>query len=139
MSNDVDLLASNAGQPYAGPADRSLDARQTDCTVAFPDRLAELVEHALLKNLDAVLDNLQAVMTARPGIPTRRADRTQRRWPGTTIESCRSWKSAPAESLAAGSNRSITSDDLIDGPDRLSGQRAYPYSVATTAPSSPAR
>ena len=43
------------------------------------------------------------------------------------------------ESLAAGSNRSITSDDLIDGPDRLSGQRAYPYSVATTAPSSPAR
>jgi hypothetical protein len=30
------------------------------------------------------------------------------------------------ESLTAWSNRSITSDDLIDELDRLSGQRGYP-------------
>ncbi len=52
--------------PKAPPrlvADRSLDAWQAERTLVFPDRLAELVEHALLNNMDAVLDNPQAVMT----------------------------------------------------------------------------
>ena len=52
--------------PKAPPrlvADRSLDAWQAERTVVFPDRLAELVEHAILTNMDAVLDNPQAVMT----------------------------------------------------------------------------
>jgi NAD(P)-dependent dehydrogenase (short-subunit alcohol dehydrogenase family) len=52
--------------PKAPPrlvADRSLDAWQAERTVVFPDRLAKLVEHAILTNMDSVLDNPQAVMT----------------------------------------------------------------------------
>lgn len=52
--------------PKASPrlvADRSLDAWQAERTTVFPDRLAELAEHAVLNNMDAVLDNPQEMMT----------------------------------------------------------------------------
>jgi hypothetical protein len=52
--------------PKASPrlvADRSLDAWQAERTTVFPDRLAELAEHAVLNNMDAVLGNPQGMMT----------------------------------------------------------------------------
>jgi NAD(P)-dependent dehydrogenase (short-subunit alcohol dehydrogenase family) len=52
--------------PKAPPrlvADRSLDGWQAERSTVFPDRLAELAEHAVLNNMAAVLDNPQAVMT----------------------------------------------------------------------------
>jgi NAD(P)-dependent dehydrogenase (short-subunit alcohol dehydrogenase family) len=52
--------------PKAPPrlvAERSLDGWQAERSAVFPDRLAELVEDAVLTNMAAVLDNPQAVMT----------------------------------------------------------------------------
>jgi NAD(P)-dependent dehydrogenase (short-subunit alcohol dehydrogenase family) len=51
--------------PKASPrvvADRSLDAWQAERSTVFPDRLAELVEDAVLTNMAAVLENPQALM-----------------------------------------------------------------------------
>ena len=44
-------------------ADRSLDAFEAGRSVAFPDRLAELVEDAVIHDMAGVLDDPQAVMT----------------------------------------------------------------------------
>lgn len=52
--------------PKAAPrlvADRCLDGWQAERSMVFPDRLAELAEHAVLHNMAAVLDNPQAVMS----------------------------------------------------------------------------
>jgi NAD(P)-dependent dehydrogenase (short-subunit alcohol dehydrogenase family) len=52
--------------PKASPrsvAERSLDALETERATVFPDRLAELVEDAVVTNMGAVLDDPQAVMT----------------------------------------------------------------------------
>jgi NAD(P)-dependent dehydrogenase (short-subunit alcohol dehydrogenase family) len=62
---DTDMTAG-VEIPKAPPrvvADRSLDGWQAGCSVVFPDRLAELVEHAVHTNMAAVLDDPQAVMT----------------------------------------------------------------------------
>lgn len=62
---DTDMSA-RAEVPKAPPrlvADRSLDGWQTERTAVFPDRLAELVEDAVLTNMAAVLDDPQALMT----------------------------------------------------------------------------
>jgi NAD(P)-dependent dehydrogenase (short-subunit alcohol dehydrogenase family) len=62
---DTDM---NAGieVPKAHPravADRSLDAWEQGTLSAFPDRLAELVERAVVRDMAAVLSDPQAVMT----------------------------------------------------------------------------
>jgi NAD(P)-dependent dehydrogenase (short-subunit alcohol dehydrogenase family) len=62
---DTDM---NAGidVPKAGPravADRSLDAWELGTLSAFPDRLAELVEQAVVRDMPDVLSDPQAVMT----------------------------------------------------------------------------
>jgi len=52
--------------PKASPrsvAERSLDALEAERATVFPDRLAELVEDAVITNMGAVLDDPQAVMT----------------------------------------------------------------------------
>jgi NAD(P)-dependent dehydrogenase (short-subunit alcohol dehydrogenase family) len=63
---DTDM-ASAVPYPKATPqevADRSLDAWEAERTVVFPDRLAELVEQALLTRMPALLDEPQRVMTS---------------------------------------------------------------------------
>lgn len=62
---DTDM---NAGidVPKAQPravADRCLDAWEQGTLSAFPDRLAELVEHAVVHDMTAVLEDPQQVMT----------------------------------------------------------------------------
>jgi len=62
---DTDM-ASAVPYPKATPAevvDRSLAAWEAEATVAFPDRLAELVEQALSERAPAVLTEPQQVMT----------------------------------------------------------------------------
>jgi NAD(P)-dependent dehydrogenase (short-subunit alcohol dehydrogenase family) len=62
---DTDMTAG-VGIPKAQPrlvADRSLDGWQAERTSVFPDRLAELVEEAVLGNMAAVLDDPHALMT----------------------------------------------------------------------------
>jgi hypothetical protein len=44
-------------------ADRSLDGWQAERASVFPDRLAELVEDAVLTNIAEVLDDPQRLMT----------------------------------------------------------------------------
>ena len=62
---DTDMMAG-VGAPKAQPrvvADRSLDGWQAERASVFPDRLAELAEHAVLGNMAAVLDDPHALMT----------------------------------------------------------------------------
>jgi NAD(P)-dependent dehydrogenase (short-subunit alcohol dehydrogenase family) len=62
---DTDMTAGT-DIPKASPrsvADRSLDALAAGRSSVFPDRLAELVEDALLTNMGAVLDDPQTLMT----------------------------------------------------------------------------
>jgi hypothetical protein len=65
---DEDTWQATAGIeiPKASPrwvAARSLDALQAERASVFPDRLAELVEDAVLTNMAAVLEDPQAVMS----------------------------------------------------------------------------
>jgi NAD(P)-dependent dehydrogenase (short-subunit alcohol dehydrogenase family) len=63
---DTDM-ASAVPYPKATPqevAERSLDAWEAERTVVFPDRLAELVEHALHTRVQELLDEPQRVMTS---------------------------------------------------------------------------
>jgi NAD(P)-dependent dehydrogenase (short-subunit alcohol dehydrogenase family) len=62
---DTDMTA-NADIPKATPravADQSLDALVAGRSSVFPDRLAELVEHAVATRMADVLDDPQAVMS----------------------------------------------------------------------------
>jgi hypothetical protein len=62
---DTDMTAG-AAMPKAPPrlvADRSLDGWQAERASVFPDRLAELVEDAVLTTMAAVLDDPQRLMT----------------------------------------------------------------------------
>jgi NAD(P)-dependent dehydrogenase (short-subunit alcohol dehydrogenase family) len=63
---DTDM-ASAVPYPKATPqevAERSLDAWEAERTVVFPDRLAELVEHALHERVQELLDEPQRLMTS---------------------------------------------------------------------------
>jgi NAD(P)-dependent dehydrogenase (short-subunit alcohol dehydrogenase family) len=62
---DTDMTAG-IPIPKASPrsvAQRSLDAFEAERAAVFPDRLAELVEDAVVTDMAAVLDDPQAVMT----------------------------------------------------------------------------
>jgi NAD(P)-dependent dehydrogenase (short-subunit alcohol dehydrogenase family) len=62
---DTDMTAG-VDIPKAPPrlvADRSLDGWQAEHTSVFPDRLAELVEHAVLSNMAAVVGDPHTLMT----------------------------------------------------------------------------
>jgi NAD(P)-dependent dehydrogenase (short-subunit alcohol dehydrogenase family) len=76
---DTDMTAG-IEIPKASPrsvAARSLDALQAERASVFPDRLAELVEDAVLTNMAAVLEDPQAVM-GRLIVALRRDEGTKR-------------------------------------------------------------
>jgi NAD(P)-dependent dehydrogenase (short-subunit alcohol dehydrogenase family) len=76
---DTDMTAG-IEIPKASPrsvAARSLDTLQAEGASVFPDRLAELVEDAVLTNMAAVLEDPQAVM-GRLIVALRRDEGTER-------------------------------------------------------------